>query len=255
MKYFIAHRGESFFAPENTLAAIKQAWIHNADGVEIDIRLSKDNKIVVIHDANTKRTSGVSRSVKSQSLESLKKLDVGRWKGKKWLNEKIPTLEEVLENVPAGKFVMIEIKSSIAILPSLKKLLHKSSIKNSQIKLAGFGLKKMSLVKKTLPQFEVYRIKRVDRENIILNSYRLNRLIKSSKKNNLDGVSLSYSRWLDKKKIEKIKSSGLKVYVWTVDSPPKALRLINSEIDGIISNKSSWLRNKLDEIKARNPGL
>jgi glycerophosphoryl diester phosphodiesterase len=101
------------------------------------------------------------------------------------------------------------------------------------------------LVKKTLPQFEVYRIKRVDRENIILNSYRLNRLIKSSKKNNLDGVSLSYSRWLDKKKIERIKSSGLKIYVWTVDSPSKALKLLNSGIDGIISNKSTWLRNKL----------
>jgi len=245
MTSFIAHRGESFIAPENTISAIKYAWTHNADGVEIDVRLSKDNKIVVIHDMNTKRTSGVSRRVKSYSIESLKKLDVGSWKGKKWLNERIPTLEEVFKKVPSGKFVMIEIKSSIAILPTLKKLLGKSHLKNSQIKLAGFGLKKMSLIKKTLPQFEVYRIKRVDRENIILNSYRLNRLIKSSKKNNLDGVSLSYSRWLDKKKIERIKSSGLKVYVWTVDSPPKALRLINSGIDGIISNKSTWLRNKL----------
>jgi glycerophosphoryl diester phosphodiesterase len=248
MKYFIAHRGESFLAPENTLAAIKQAWIHNADGVEIDIRLSKDNKIVVIHDSNTNRTSGVSRILKSQSLESLKKLDVGISKGKKWLNERIPTLEEVLETVPHGKFVMIEIKCSIAILPLLNKLLQKTNLKHSQIKLAGFGLKKMSLVKKTLPQFEVYRIKRVDRENIILNSYQLNRLIKSSKKNNLDGVSLSYSRWIDKKKIDKIKSAGLKVYVWTVDNPYKALRLINSGIDGIISNKPAWLKDKLHQL-------
>jgi len=241
---FIAHRGESFLAPENTLAAIKLAWIHNADGVEIDVRLTKDNKIVIIHDSNTKRTSGVSGKVKFLTLDSLKKLDVG-----------IPTLEEVLETIPRGKFVMVEIKCSIAILPILKKLLQKTSLKNSQIKLAGFGLKKMSLVKKALPQFEVYRIKRVDRENIILNSYRLNRLIKSSKKNNLNGVSLSYSRWIDKKKVDKIKSAGLKVYVWTVDSPPKASRLINSGIDGIISNRSSWLKDKLEEFKARNAGL
>jgi glycerophosphoryl diester phosphodiesterase len=241
---FIAHRGESFLAPENTLAAIKLAWIHNADGVEIDVRLTKDNKIVIIHDSNTKRTSGVSGKVKFLTLDSLKKLDVG-----------IPTLEEVLETILRGKFVMVEIKCSIAILPILKKLLQKTSLKNSQIKLAGFGLKKMSLVKKALPQFEVYRIKRVDRENIILNSYRLNRLIKSSKKNNLNGVSLSYSRWIDKKKVDKIKSAGLKVYVWTVDSPPKASRLINSGIDGIISNRSSWLKDKLEEFKARNAGL
>ena len=242
---FIAHRGESFWAPENTLAAINLAWVNNADGVEIDVRLSKDNKIVVIHDANTKRVSGKSGRVKSLSLDSLKKLDVGIWKEKKWLNERVPNLEEVFRTVPHGKFIMVEIKCSVTILPILKKLIQKSSIKNSQIKLAGFGLKKMSLVKKALPKLEVYRIKRVDRENIILNSYRLNRLIKSSKKNNLDGVSLSYSRWLDKKKIERIKSSGLKVYVWTVDSQSKALRLINSRINGIISNKSTWLKDKL----------
>jgi len=252
MTSFLAHRGESFLAPENTLASIKQAWIHNADGVEIDVRLSKDNKIVVIHDANTRRTSRVSGKVKSLSLEFLKKLDFGIWKGKNWLNERIPTLEEVLKTVPHGKFVMIEIKSSIAILPMLNKLLQKTSFKNSQIKLAGFGLKKMSFIKKALPQFEVYRIKRADRENIILNFYRLNRLIKSSKKNNLDGVSLSYSRWIDKKKIDKIKAAGLKVYIWTVDNPSKALRLINSGIDGIISNRPTWLR---DKIKARSSGL
>ena len=153
MKYFIAHRGESFIAPENTLAAIKLAWIHNADGVEIDVRLSKDNKIVVIHDANTRRTSGVSGKVKSLTLESLKKLDFGSWRGMKWVNERIPSLDEVLETIPRGKCVMIEIKSSTAILPLLKKLLNKTSLKNSQIKLAGFGLKKMSLIKKSLPQF------------------------------------------------------------------------------------------------------
>jgi glycerophosphoryl diester phosphodiesterase len=248
MTSFIAHRGESFLAPENTLAAIKLAWIHDADGIEIDVRLSSDNKIVVIHDANTKRTSGVSGKIKSLSLESLKKLDFGSRKGKKWVNERIPTLDEVLETIPRGKFVMIEIKSSIVILPYLKKLLHKTALKNSQIKLAGFGLRKMSLTKNNLPQFEVYRIKRVDRENIILNSYRLNRLIKSSKENNLDGVSLSYSGWLSRKKVEKIKSARLKVFVWTVDNPGKALRLIDSGIDGIISNRPTWLRDKLSHF-------
>jgi glycerophosphoryl diester phosphodiesterase len=245
MAYFVAHRGESFIAPENTLAAIRLAWAHNDDGIEIDVRLSKDNKIVVIHDSNTRRTSGVSGRIKSLTLESLKKFDVGIWKGKKWQNERIPTLEEVIKTIPNGKFVMIEIKSSITIIPILKKIIQKSSINNSQIKLAGFGIRKMSEVKKALPQFEVYRIKRVDRENIILNSYRLNRLIKSAKRYNLDGVSLSYSRWLSRKKIEKIKSSGLKVFVWTVDKPSNASRLINEGIDGIISNRSSWLKDKL----------
>jgi glycerophosphoryl diester phosphodiesterase len=249
MTNFIAHRGESFLAPENTIAAIRLAWINNAEGVEIDVRLTKDNKIVVIHDSNTKRTSGVPGKVNSLSLESLKKLDVGIRKGRKWLHERIPTLEEVFETVPKGKFVMVEIKCTSAIIPMLKNIFQRTKLMHSQIKLAGFGIKKMSEVKKAFPQFEVYRIKRVDRENIILNSYRLNRLIKSSKINNLNGVSLSYSGWLSKKKIEKIKSAGLKVFVWTVDNPSKALRLINSGADWIISNKPTWLKEKLNQMK------
>lgn len=252
MTSFIAHRGESFLAPENTLAAIKLAWVNNADGVEIDVRLSKDKKIVVIHDSNMRRTAGVAGKVNRLSLESLKKLDVGIIKGMQWKSERIPTLEEVFETVPAGKFVMVEIKCDTTILPILKKVLQKTKLRHSQIKLAGFGLKKMAIVKETLPKFEVYRIKRVDRENIILNSYRLNRLIKSSKKNKLDGVSLSYSGWISKKKIEKIKFAGLKVFVWTVDSPSKACKLINSGADCIISNRPTWLK---DKIKVRFPGL
>jgi glycerophosphoryl diester phosphodiesterase len=245
MTNFIAHRGESYIAPENTLAALKYAWANDADGIEIDIRLSKDNKIVVIHDMNTRRTSGISGKVKSLSLDSLKKLDFGSWKGKKWSGEKIPTLEEVLEIVPRGKFIMIEIKGSIEILPMLKKQLEKAHLKRSQIKLIGFGLKKMSIIKKSLPQYAVYWSRRVDRINIIMNSLLLGRLIKSCKKNDLDGVSISYSSWIDKKKVKKIKSSGLKIYVWTVDSPRKALRLIKSGVDGIISNRSTLLKEKL----------
>ena len=87
MKYFIAHRGESFFAPENTLAAIKQAWIHNADGVEIDIRLSKDNQLYVLEvNPNPDLTEGAGflRSTEAagysyvQTLEEIIKFALAR---------------------------------------------------------------------------------------------------------------------------------------------------------------------------------
>ena len=79
----IAHRGESFDAPENTLAAVNLAWERGADAVEIDVQLSKDNKIVVIHDENTKRTGGRNKLVKNQTLKELKELDVGIYRDKK----------------------------------------------------------------------------------------------------------------------------------------------------------------------------
>src|SRR5512145_1354795 len=77
---FIAHRGESGSAPENSLAAFRLAWEVNADAVELDIHLSKDNRIVVIHDANTKKTSRQHFIIKNTDSEVLRKLDVGSFK-------------------------------------------------------------------------------------------------------------------------------------------------------------------------------
>jgi len=99
----VAHRGASFDAPENTVAAIKLAWEQKADASEFDVYLSKDGKIVVIHDATTKRTAGDDMKVALTNLDELRKLDVGKWKNAKFAGEKIPTLEEMLATVPSGK--------------------------------------------------------------------------------------------------------------------------------------------------------
>src|SRR3954470_3141821 len=77
----IAHRGASYDAPENTVAAIKLAWEQKADASEFDVFLSKDGKIVVIHDKDTKRVAGVDKTVASQTLAELRQLDAGKWKG------------------------------------------------------------------------------------------------------------------------------------------------------------------------------
>src|SRR5688572_31257071 len=76
----VAHRGASFDAPENTVAAIKLAWEQKADASEFDIYLTKDGKIAVIHDKDTMRTAGVQKLVAESTLEELRKLDVGKWK-------------------------------------------------------------------------------------------------------------------------------------------------------------------------------
>src|SRR5258708_12015509 len=88
----IAHRGASHDAPENTLAAIQLAWQQGADAVEVDVQLSKDGKLVVIHDDNTKRSGGLARKVGAQTLEELGRLDLGSLKGKRGPGDKIPNL-------------------------------------------------------------------------------------------------------------------------------------------------------------------
>src|SRR5262245_50254296 len=133
----IAHRGASHDAPENTLAAINLAWQQRADAVEIDVRLSKDGRLVAIHDPTTKRTCCVNHKVSDLTLAELKALDAGQWKGNRWAGEKIPTLYEVLETVPKGKNLVIELKDSPELLTELKCTLKGTRSKNEQIILAS----------------------------------------------------------------------------------------------------------------------
>ncbi|TWU26080.1 glycerophosphodiester phosphodiesterase family protein [Bythopirellula polymerisocia] len=88
----VAHRGASADAPENTLSSFQLAWEEGADAIEGDFYLTSDNQIVCIHDDTTERVSGVDLDVASATLEELRKLDVGSWKERKYINERIPTL-------------------------------------------------------------------------------------------------------------------------------------------------------------------
>src|SRR5262245_12288077 len=106
----VAHRGASADAPENTVAAFKLGFEQGADYAETDLRLSKDGQIVLIHDDNTKRTAGLDKKVREQTLEELRRLDAGSFKGEKWKGEPIPTLEEGLATVPKGKGIFLELK-------------------------------------------------------------------------------------------------------------------------------------------------
>src|SRR5262245_31253898 len=94
----IGHRGAAYDAPENTMASFKTAWSQNADAIETDLWLSKDGKIVIMHDGDTKRMggSGSTNKIATQTWEQLQKVDVGAWKGERFKGERIPTLESIL---------------------------------------------------------------------------------------------------------------------------------------------------------------
>lgn len=106
----IAHRGASALAPENTLAAFQLAITHHADGIELDVHLSIDGEVVVIHDANLGRTTTGTGSVYEKSLNELKQLDAGSWFGTQFAGEQLPTLGEVFDLLGEQLFVNIELK-------------------------------------------------------------------------------------------------------------------------------------------------
>jgi len=100
----IAHRGASYLAPENTLASVKLGFEQGADAVEVDIHLSKDKRLMVNHDKDTRRTAkGRNYLIKETDSKVLRVLDVGVWKDDKYKGEKMPFLDEVLLEVPLEK--------------------------------------------------------------------------------------------------------------------------------------------------------
>ncbi len=92
-----AHRGASLVAPENTLAAIRKAIELGADMAEIDVQLTSDNEVVVVHDFDLMRIAGIPTRVSEMSLEEIRKVDAGAWFSADFAGERIPTLEEVLD--------------------------------------------------------------------------------------------------------------------------------------------------------------
>jgi len=244
----VAHRGESFDAPENTMAAISLAWERGAEAVEIDVHLSLDHKVVVIHDFNTKRLAGVSKIIKDQSVDELKRLDVGSWKDIKWKGEQIPTLKEVLNSIPDEKKLVIEIKSEASIIPHLKNEIEQSGLSSEQIELIGFDIKTMALTKKEFQDHKVLWL--LDLDYLWINRIfkpSIGRAIAKAKKFGLDGLNVWAGTMLTKKMIDEIHANNLLVYCWTVNDILKAKTLIGWGIDAITTDGAQWLSSHLIE--------
>lgn len=242
----IAHRGESYDAPENTLGSINLAWQNDDDAVEIDIRMTKDEKIVAIHDNTTFRTGGSLMIVSSCNYDELLKVDVRKIKSSWRDNEKIPLLDEVIGTIPDDKTLFVEIKGDKKILKPLRKLIEQKNIDPNQIKFIAFNLNTMSLVKKWLPEFDAYWI--VEKKSI-LRKFSVEDIILKCKSSKLDGLDMKEGKHLNKALIQTVKNSGLMIYTWTVDEPLRAKQLYLDGIDGITTNRAFWLMNQLKDIK------
>src|SRR5947207_14965483 len=219
----IAHRGASHDAPENTLAAINLGWRQDADAVEVDVHLSRDGQLVVIHDNNTRRTGRVNNKVSAQTLAELRGLDVGRWKGKQWSGQRIPTLEEVLAIVPEGRRLFLELKCGPEGIPELVRVAGTSRRRPSPIVAIGFSRQTMKQLKAQMLELEVCWIVRFRRNWKTGRRFPArDEMIAAAHEAGLDGVDLDAGGPADAALVDQLKAAGLKVYVWTVDSVARA---------------------------------
>ena len=249
----IAHRGASYDAPENTLAAFKLAFEQNADGIEGDFYLTKDGKIVCFHDKTTKRTAGgVDLDVASSTLGELRKLDVGSCKNPKYAGEKPPTLEEVFAILPPGKFFCIEIKSGPEILPVLKETIAKSKVSPEQLRIIAFDSNVIAQAKNVLPNIKAHWISDY-KQNKQTGEWRPSHqtILKTLKQIGADGFNSNANlAVLTPQFVHQLKEIGLETQVWTVDKPEVAKTLKEMGVFAITTNRPGFIRQQLGERRA-----
>ena len=118
----IAHRGDVTSAPENTLPAFRSAYERGADGIELDVRLTRDRQLVVFHDRTLKRTGGRRAMVSNVTLDEVRALDVGGWFAQEFHGEQAPTLDEVFELLPRDYLINVEMK---AVIDNMRFIAHR----------------------------------------------------------------------------------------------------------------------------------
>ncbi|KPL13187.1 hypothetical protein AMJ85_00145 [candidate division BRC1 bacterium SM23_51] len=243
----IAHRGASYLAPENTMSSVLLGWEKGAD-VEVDVHLSNDNRIVIIHDGSTKRTAGTDVKVKETTFEELRELDVGRFKAEEFAGERIPLLADVIKTIPPKRRLYVEIKCNKEILPFLRQLIVESG-KMSHIVIIGFDLETVAM-SKALIDVPTYWLKGTEKDKETQEWIPHDpKLVQTAKDKGLDGVDVHYAG-VTKEFVRAAKASGQKLYVWTVDDPNEAIRLVQLGVDGITTNRPEWLR---EQLKIRRP--
>lgn len=241
----IAHRGFSSRAPENTAASFKLAWEHGTDACELDLYLTSDKKIVVMHDKDTKRTTGAAHVVTETSLEELKKLDAGSWKASDYKGEPIPTLAEAIGTMPAApnKRFFLEIKDGPALVPVLAKELESWTPRAGQLCIIAFDRKVAREAKAALPWLKVYRLASgKDKKGKVTD---LPQLIADTKADGLDGLDLGKDFPWNEAMVKQIRNAHLGLYVWTLDKPAEVFQMSKLGVDGVTVNDPVMAREAL----------
>lgn len=132
-KGICAHRGENQIHPENTLSAFKEAIRLGAHMIEFDVRMTKDKKLVIMHDKSVDRTTNGNGLVSELTFDEIRKLDAGSWKSEKFTDEKVPTLEETLEIMPSNIWLNVHLKGNAELGEASAKVIVKKKRINQAV--------------------------------------------------------------------------------------------------------------------------
>lgn len=215
----VAHRGASFEAPENTLAAFKRAWALGVEAVELDVRVTKDGEVVVIHDASTQRTGGRARAVADQTLAELRELDVGAWKHAKYQRERIPTLAEALATMPARRTMFVEIKSAPDTAPAIGEVIRTARPTSVAIALQGYDPVALAALAAAVPEAPAYWTVDPPRDDRDQPLPYPRAIVEETKQRGFAGLALDF-RGVTDELLAAATDAGILIDVWTLNDTP-----------------------------------
>ncbi len=226
-----AHRGDLVHAPENTLPAFQQAIQKGADGVELDVKLTLDGHVIVIHDSTVDRTTDGKGHVSSFTLEAIRKLDAGKWFDEKFSGTQVPLLEEVFETVGKDKMINIELK----YYPTERKdlvikvcELIKRHNNQSQILFSSFFPFNLKIAAQTLPEIPRGLLAMPGFLGLWSRSFGFMFGEYQSLHSHISSAS--------REQMQRAHRINRRVHVWTANTPEDVIRLKEWGADGIFTD-------------------
>lgn len=243
----IAHRGYCHIAPENTLPSFRLAKTAGADLIELDYYHSKDGQLVVIHDATLDRTTdatnrwgGSKIRVDSKTLAELQSLDAGKWFAAQFAGTRLPSLNEALDVIQDGSVTLIERKAGDAA--ACVELLRERKLVN-QVIVQAFDWDYLTAFHKLEPRQVLGALgppstragkKLTDAEKGLSENW-----IAEAKKTGASAVV--WNKQVSRETVAQAHANGLKVWIYTIDDPAEAERLLDMGVDGLITNNTSLI--------------
>jgi glycerophosphoryl diester phosphodiesterase len=234
----IGHRGASAVAPENTMAAFREALAVGADGIEFDVRLTRDGVPVVIHDSTLRRTGGLPQRVAVLSWAEISKVDVGSWVGKSFANETVPSLAELFTLFQSNNSTLyLEMKSdSVAeqrpLAEACVKAIDEHSLKG-RVVVECFQLAALRILKEIDPEIQTAALfePALTNPSVLSDQRIINQAI------DVGAAALALHHRLARETlVQKAKAAGLHVAVWAVDDPAWIERARAIGADALITN-------------------
>lgn len=227
--YVTAHRGGALKTPENTMSAINYAVESMSDYAEIDVQETKDGVVVLLHDTNLKRVTGLNEQIWKLTYAEVAQLDAGVKFNVRFLGEKIPTLDEVIEYAKGKIKLNIEVKANghnENIVSKVIRSIEQYDFQNSCV-ITSMNYRFLQQVKEVNPD--------------IVTGYTMTMAYGSVKYiTDADFVSVK-STYIDRQFVEDAHSSGKEVHAWTVNYPGDVKRMMSCGVDNIITDDPSMV--------------